>query len=103
MRPFLQRLQLVQEAFYKGESSNCTSGILVLTTLPCLSVSLSMNIDTLSKAFKMCGTNDSLRLRWENDADKEAFVCENSEDDRIADFELILAFHLANCITLSHR
>merc|ERR1719240_751620 len=49
-----------------------------------------MNIDSLSKVFKMCGSNDSLRLRWENDADKVAFVCESSEDDRIADFELKL-------------
>lgn len=53
-------------------------------------VSLGMNIDSLSKVFKMCGSNDSLRLRWENDADKVAFVCESSEDDRIADFELKL-------------
>merc|ERR1712066_911262 len=38
--------------------------------------------------FKMCGPNDSLKLRWQNDADTVNFQCENSEDDRIADFDL---------------
>merc|ERR1711998_614911 len=30
------------------------------------------------------------KLKWENDADKLNFQCENSEDDRIADFDLKL-------------
>merc|ERR1712048_1051069 len=38
----------------------------------------------------ICGPNDSLKLKWQNDADTLNFQCENSEDDRIADFDLKL-------------
>merc|ERR1712115_407546 len=52
--------------------------------------SLGMNVDSLGKIFKMCGPTDSLKLRWQNDADTVNFQCESGEDDRIADFELKL-------------
>merc|ERR1711904_601767 len=52
--------------------------------------SLGMNVDSLGKILKMCGPNDSLKLRWQNDADSVSFQCETGEDDRIADFELKL-------------
>merc|ERR1712174_141656 len=52
--------------------------------------SLGMNVDSLGKIFKMCGPNDSLKLRWQNDADTVNFQCESSEEDRIADFDLKL-------------
>merc|ERR1711918_332477 len=39
---------------------------------------------------KMCGPSDSLKLKWQNDADIINFQCENNEDDRIADFDLKL-------------
>merc|ERR1712093_429952 len=52
--------------------------------------SLGMNIESLAKVFKICGPNDSLKLKWQNDADTLNFQCENSEDDRIADFDLKL-------------
>merc|ERR1712115_197940 len=52
--------------------------------------SLGMNVDSLGKIFKMCGPADSLKLRWQNDADTVNFQCESGEDDRIADFELKL-------------
>merc|ERR1712207_46537 len=52
--------------------------------------SLGMNVDSLGKIFKMCGPTDSLKLRWQNDADVVSFQCESGEDDRIADFELKL-------------
>merc|ERR1711862_1051860 len=52
--------------------------------------SLGMNVDSLAKIFKMCGPNDSLKLRWQNDADTLNFQCESSDDDRIADFDLKL-------------
>merc|ERR1712061_360599 len=52
--------------------------------------SLGMNVDSLSKVFKICGPSDSLKLTWQNDADTLNFQCENSEDDRIADFDLKL-------------
>merc|ERR1739848_918587 len=53
-------------------------------------MSLGMNIDSLAKIFKMCGQSDSLKLRWQNDADTVNFQCESSEEDRIADFDLKL-------------
>merc|ERR1712013_843223 len=31
--------------------------------------SLGMNVDSLAKIFKMCGPGDSLKLRWQNDAE----------------------------------
>merc|ERR1712226_1589052 len=52
--------------------------------------SLGMNIESLGKIFKMCGPNDSLKLRYQNDADTLNFQCESSDDDRIADFDLKL-------------
>nr|ACE79244.1 proliferating cell nuclear antigen [Prorocentrum donghaiense] len=52
--------------------------------------SLGMNVDSLGKILKMCGQNDSLKLRWQNDADLVSFQCESGEDDRIADFDLKL-------------
>merc|ERR1712060_819311 len=52
--------------------------------------SLGMNVDSLGKILKMCGQSDSLKLRWQNDADVVSFQCESGEDDRIADFDLKL-------------
>jgi len=52
--------------------------------------SLGMNVDSLGKIFKMCGPTDSLKLKWQNDADTVNFQCESGEDDRIADFDLKL-------------
>merc|ERR1712007_421345 len=52
--------------------------------------SLGMNVDALGKILKMCGPSDSLKLRWQNDADIVNFQCESGEDDRIADFDLKL-------------
>merc|ERR1712151_997879 len=45
---------------------------------------------SLGKILKMCGPADSLKLRWQNDADIVNFQCESGEDDRIADFDLKL-------------
>eukprot|EP00415_Alexandrium_ostenfeldii_P000974 UN0974 len=49
-----------------------------------------MNVDSLAKILKMCGPNDSLKLRWRADADTVNFQCESGEEDRIADFDLKL-------------
>merc|ERR1712137_1259954 len=49
-----------------------------------------MNVDSLSKILKICGPNDSLKLKYANDADTVNFQCETSEEDRIADFDLKL-------------
>merc|ERR1712019_15014 len=51
--------------------------------------SLGMNVDSLSKILKMCGGNDSLKLRWQSGADTVGFQCDGG-DDRIADFDLKL-------------
>merc|ERR1712113_1340371 len=52
--------------------------------------SLGMNVDSLAKILKMCGPNDSLKLRWRAGADTVSFQCESGDDDRIADFDLKL-------------
>merc|ERR1712048_64484 len=52
--------------------------------------SLGMNVESLAKVFKMCGPSDSLKLRYQNDADTLNFQCESNADDRIADFDLKL-------------
>jgi len=52
--------------------------------------SLGMNVESLAKIFKMCGPSDSLKLRYQNDADTLNFQCESNADDRIADFDLKL-------------
>merc|ERR1712099_117819 len=46
--------------------------------------------DSLGKILKMCGPTDSLKLRWQNDADSVSFQCETGEDDRISEFDLKL-------------
>jgi proliferating cell nuclear antigen len=43
-----------------------------------------MSGDSFGKIRKMCGQSDSLKLRWQNDADLVSFDCESGEDDRIA-------------------
>merc|ERR1711874_673504 len=53
-------------------------------------MSLGMNVDSLGKILKMCGPNDSLKVRWQNDADTVSFQCESGDDDRISDFDLKL-------------
>merc|ERR1712186_221172 len=55
-----------------------------------MGTSLGMNVDSLGKILKMCGPADSLKLRWQNDANIVNFQCESGEDDRIADFDLKL-------------
>merc|ERR1712113_1334198 len=43
-----------------------------------------------SKILKMCGPNDSLKIRWQNDADSVNFQCETGDADRISEFDLKL-------------
>merc|ERR1712125_54656 len=52
--------------------------------------SFGMNVDSLGKILKMCGPTDSLKLRWQNDADTVSFQCETGEEDRISEFDLKL-------------
>jgi len=52
--------------------------------------SLGMNVDSLGKVLKMCGPNDALKLRHQQDTDIVSFQCEGGDDDRISEFELKL-------------
>jgi proliferating cell nuclear antigen len=52
--------------------------------------SLGMNVDSLGKILKMCGTSDSLKLKWQTDADTVSFQCEGGDQDRISEFDLKL-------------
>merc|ERR1712066_683209 len=52
--------------------------------------SLGMNVDSLGKILKMCGPSDSLKMKWQQDADIVSFQCESGEEDRISDFDLKL-------------
>eukprot|EP00747_Dinoflagellata_sp_TGD_P139537 gnl/TRDRNA2_/TRDRNA2_175904_c1_seq1.p1 gnl/TRDRNA2_/TRDRNA2_175904_c1~~gnl/TRDRNA2_/TRDRNA2_175904_c1_seq1.p1 ORF type:complete len:260 (+),score=84.30 gnl/TRDRNA2_/TRDRNA2_175904_c1_seq1:109-888(+) len=52
--------------------------------------SLGMNVDSLAKICKMCGSSDSLRLQCQTDADSVTFQYESSEEDRIVNFDLKL-------------
>merc|ERR1711866_15605 len=55
-----------------------------------MGTSLGMNVDSLAKILKMCGTTWALKLKWRSDADTVNFQCESGEEDRIADFDLRL-------------
>jgi len=51
---------------------------------------LGMSMESVAKILKICGNDDSVMLRAEDDSDQIAFVFENEKDDRISDFELKL-------------
>ena len=53
-------------------------------------MSLGMNVDSVGKIMKMCGPNDSLKIRWQHDSGTATFQCESSQEDRITDFNLKL-------------
>jgi len=53
-------------------------------------VSLGFNVESLAKVFKLCGPNDSLKIRHANGADQISFQSESAEDDKISDFDLKL-------------
>merc|ERR1712190_710588 len=52
--------------------------------------SLGMNVDSLGKILKMCGPSDSLKMKWQQDADIVSFQCESGDKDRISDLDLKL-------------
>merc|ERR1712151_1242023 len=52
--------------------------------------SLGMNVESLGKILKMCGQSDSLKLRWQSEADTITFQCEGGDQDRISEFDLKL-------------
>merc|ERR1719171_2712657 len=52
--------------------------------------SLGMNVEALSKVFRLCGPNDSLKIMHANDADQVTFQSESQEDDKISEMTLNL-------------
>merc|ERR1712072_1325342 len=53
-------------------------------------VSLGMNVESLAKILRMCGTSDSLKVKADTGADHISFQCESTAEDRISDFDLKL-------------
>jgi len=51
---------------------------------------LGMNMEAVSKVMKMCNPTDVLKLRADNGADHATFVCENTGEDEISEFDLKL-------------
>jgi len=49
-----------------------------------------MNVEFIGKVLKMCGPSDSLKLRWQNDADTVTFQCKGDDQERTSDFDLKL-------------
>lgn len=54
------------------------------------SVSLGLNLTTMSKMLKCAGNDDIITLSCDNSADNVTLMFENSEQDRIADFQMKL-------------
>jgi proliferating cell nuclear antigen len=51
---------------------------------------LGVAVESLSKIFKLCGNDDSVTLKAEDDADTVSFIFENAQEDKISDFSLKL-------------
>lgn len=51
---------------------------------------LGMSMESVAKILKLCGNDDSVMLRSEEDSDQMSFVFENEKEDRISDFALKL-------------
>jgi len=53
-------------------------------------ISLGINLGSMGKVLKCCNTDDIVTLKADDNADAMTFVFENSNQDRISDFELKL-------------
>merc|ERR1719198_225851 len=51
---------------------------------------LGVSMESLAKIFKICGNDDAVTLRCEDDSDTCQFVFEGRDDDRLSDFALKL-------------
>lgn len=51
---------------------------------------LGLNMTTVAKVFKLCGNDDAVILRHEDDGDTVSFVFENASEDRLSEFEMKL-------------
>jgi len=51
---------------------------------------LGVSMESLAKIFKICGNDDAVTLKCEDDSDTCQFVFEGKDDDRLSDFALKL-------------
>jgi len=51
---------------------------------------LGVSMESLAKIFKICGNDDAVTIKCEDDSDQVQFVFEGEHDDRISDFALKL-------------
>merc|ERR1719356_2402277 len=51
---------------------------------------MGMNVYSVLRILNTCGTSDSLKLKWQTDADTVTFQCEGGDQDRISEFDLKL-------------
>jgi proliferating cell nuclear antigen len=51
---------------------------------------LGVSMESLSKIFKICGNDDAVTLKCEDESDQMQFVFDNEKDDRLSDFALKL-------------
>jgi len=51
---------------------------------------LGVSMESLAKIFKICGNDDAVTMKCEDDSDTVSFVFEGENDDRISDFSLKL-------------
>eukprot|EP00921_Rhytidocystis_pertsovi_P012503 GHVQ01020321.1.p1 GENE.GHVQ01020321.1~~GHVQ01020321.1.p1 ORF type:complete len:269 (-),score=45.15 GHVQ01020321.1:481-1287(-) len=55
-----------------------------------ISRSLGLNMTSVCRVFKMCGTNDSVTIRCEDEGDTIQFIIENDRSDKMSHVELKL-------------
>jgi proliferating cell nuclear antigen len=53
-------------------------------------ITLGMNTESLSKIFKLCNSDDKVKMTVEEDSDVCVFTFENEQQDKTADFEMKL-------------
>jgi len=53
-------------------------------------MSLGLNMTNVSKIFKICGNDDIVTMKAEDEGDTIMFTFENTDQDRVSDFELKL-------------
>merc|ERR1719253_1097710 len=51
---------------------------------------LGVSMESLAKIFKICGNDESVTIKCEDDSDTVQFVFDNDQDDRLSDFALKL-------------
>ena len=66
-------------------------------------ISLGINVESLSKIFKLCGVNDTVQIKAEEGTDRCTFIFESPEEDKFADFDLKLIDLDAESLTIPEQ